>query len=202
MTSLRKNRRYLKVLSSESPVLSIKNLTSRFGTPLGFTKETSWFNSWGTPVADFEESLLSLQGLAGIVTYHDYQTWKSEYHDADKYVDYLIWMCPDNFSGVRTEAIATEYDKRQITPRNIAITGCSSRPAPVGDICKLEHGRIILLTILGCDVARIIIVVLTLQTKGSLLITTGDAIGSFLRRPEPSNKRQVSHRPRSSVARV
>ena len=60
---------------------------------------------------------------------------------------------------------------------------CLSQKVP--DICRLQFSLPIMLVVILCNIAKLVCILLTLMKTDATLITMGDAIASFLTRPDP-----------------
>lgn len=58
----------------------------------------------------------------------------------------------------------------------------------VSDVCRLQFSLPIMLIVITCNVIKLLCIVLTLMKNDKTLITMGDAIASFLSRPDPLTK--------------
>lgn len=82
---------------------------------------------------------------------------------------------------------ALRYSKNwTVAPEQWPIDHCLSQRIP-DEGCKLEYSVLILAAIIGCDLVKIIVVVLMLIVlKETPCVTLGDAIAHFLRYPDTS----------------
>ena len=168
---------------------------------LDFTLDRSWqpTNSTrilynGSLVSDsvFQTELLNMTALFGIFEALDYRSWRSVYGNQHNLTnitasgyDPSLWMCNANYSSPCTEsAAATNASDWIITPENIPIDYCLSKHTP-GEICQLEYSSFIISFITGCDFIKALVILAALRlVKDPPLVTIGDSIAAFLKKPE------------------
>jgi hypothetical protein len=88
----------------------------------------------------------------------------------------------DDFDCTVQEALAT----LPMTIANKGVNYCLSQRVP--DVCRLQFSLPIMLIVIFCNVVKLMCILLTLMRNESPLIMMGDAISSFLQRPDPMTK--------------
>jgi hypothetical protein len=100
--------------------------------------------------------------------------------------DPRTWLCPNNDlkdqRGCDSANLLMEGDKWTITPSNISVKACHVLPAP--ERCKLIYSPTILAIAIGVDVIKLIAMIMAVRVTTEPLATIGDAIASFLERPD------------------
>lgn len=78
------------------------------------------------------------------------------------------------------------YDKK--TPRSYSIDHCMT--LPVEETCQLFFSPPICLIVIGCNIVKLICALLAArENRKDIFLTTGDAIASFLAKPDPATER-------------
>jgi len=63
---------------------------------------------------------------------------------------------------------------------------CLSQRVP--DVCRLQFSLPIMIIVIACNAIKLVCILLTLMRNQTTLITMGDAIDSYLRRPDPTTR--------------
>jgi hypothetical protein len=100
--------------------------------------------------------------------------------------DPRTWLCPNNDlkdqRGCDSANLLLEGDEWTITPSNISVKACHVLPAP--ERCKLIYSPTILAVAIGVDAIKLIVMIIAVRITMEPLATIGDAIASFLERPD------------------
>lgn len=183
---------------------SLGGINSEYLSNLDFAQKYRWYTV--DENTDLEtsasENLRNLSGLFGIFDALNYRTWRSSYatelrkmapgvaalnftNVAAGGFDPSIWMCERNHSGSCTKEAAMQHELDwQVTLANIPITHCLSNKT-TDEVCRLEYNRLILGITIGCDIVKIVVIVLALCIiSDPPLVTIGDGIAMFLENPE------------------
>jgi hypothetical protein len=94
----------------------------------------------------------------------------------------LVPMSIDDFDCTVEEALAN-------LPMIVAdeeVAYCLSQTVP--DICRLQFSLPIMVIVIFCNVVKLVCILLTLWKHRITLVTLGDAIASFLERPDPTTE--------------
>jgi hypothetical protein len=82
--------------------------------------------------------------------------------------------------------VADALNSLPIAIGNYSIDYCLSERVP--DVCRLQFSLHIMLIVILCNTVKLICILLTLMKRDETLITMGDAIASFLCRPDPMTR--------------
>jgi hypothetical protein len=96
-------------------------------------------------------------------------------------------MCEHSYSSDERCPARSALEKSVWKLRGFEVAYCLS--LPVEEKCELQFSVDILLIVIGCNLIKLVCMLMTLWTMNSpALVTLGDSINSFLRCPDDSTK--------------
>lgn len=145
-----------------------------------------------------QSPLLNISSVRSAFSAFEYRYWATAQHlDFDlespdltfaaKGWDSRSWLCPQEDLARGIECDPTQLDVSTkdwlITPSLIPVTEC--HVLPTKEQCALRYSTSILVIALVTDLTKLAAMMMALRLTSEPLATIGDAIESFLRRPDP-----------------